>query len=230
VIPTYAWDFGDGGSSTNPNTTHSYVSGGVKNTRLIVNVDGCRDTAVKQVSISNARTVTFTKVYNTDSTSYVFTASDPNFARFEWNFGDGSNRTSTIPSVTNVFPLAGKYTVTLFAIDSNGCSATFSEEVTVHKTVGVKNSTLESRVSFNVYPNPFTGSTNIAFELSSNEVVAVQVYDLLGRKVYEEPARTLSSGKHIININESKFNASSSAYMIRLNLGGEVISRQIIKE
>ncbi len=231
VTPSYAWTFGDGNTAVSPNPVNTYTSGGNKNVSLIVNVNGCRDTSSKIISISNARTVSFTKVYGSDSTSYTFTASDPNFARFEWDFGDGSKRTSTTPSVTNVFPQKGTYTVTLLAIDSNGCSAQFTDNnVKVDKTVGVKYNALEAKVNFNVYPNPFSNSTNVVFELNQTQEVALEVYDLLGRRVYAEGARTLTAGKHLMNLDDSKFDARSSAYMVRLHIGNEVISRQVIKE
>ena len=94
----------------------------------------------------------------------------------------------------------------------------------------MKYNALEAKVNFNVYPNPFSSSTNVAFELNQTQEVALEVYDLLGRRVYAESARTLATGKHIMNIDDSKFDSRSSAYMVRLHIGNEVISRQIIKE
>ena len=230
VSPTFAWTFGDGSNiGTTPNPVHTYTTGGSKNVVFIVDVDGCRDTATKTLSISNARTVTYSKTPQADSVSYIFTATDPNFARFVWDFADGTIKTTTTPSITNLFPSKGWYKVRLTAIDANGCSAEFLDSVEVWKTVGVKNA-LEAKVGFNVYPNPFGNNTNVEFELNSNETVSVELFDMIGRKVFTQPAASMATGKHTIQINESNFDAKAGIYMVRLHIGNDVISRQIIKQ
>jgi PKD repeat protein len=43
---SYAWDFGDGGTSTLPNPTHTYTAGGTFIATLVTSsTAGCQDTA-----------------------------------------------------------------------------------------------------------------------------------------------------------------------------------------
>jgi endoglucanase len=51
------------------------------------------------------------------------------------------------------------------------------------------------RLGFN-YPNPFNGSTNITFFLAGQDVVALTVYDVLGRIVHNTTLGEFSAGEH----------------------------------
>lgn len=51
-VNSWSWNFGDLGTSTLPNPTHTYTNGGLYNVTLIVNsTQGCRDTIVQQMFI-----------------------------------------------------------------------------------------------------------------------------------------------------------------------------------
>ncbi|MFC9734118.1 beta-propeller fold lactonase family protein [Streptomyces roseolus] len=57
----------------------------------------------------------------------VFTASgsadpDGSVVRYEWDFGDGTTATTTRPEITHTFAQAGAWTVTVTAVDDEGCS------------------------------------------------------------------------------------------------------------
>jgi PKD repeat protein len=45
-------------------------------------------------------------------------------ARYEWDFGDGTKLTDASPTASHVYSTAGVYTVTLTALDRNGCAGT----------------------------------------------------------------------------------------------------------
>lgn len=52
VIITYLWDFGDGTTSSTPNTTHTYANGGTYKVLLTLNSNlGCGDTVSKYIKI-----------------------------------------------------------------------------------------------------------------------------------------------------------------------------------
>jgi PKD repeat protein len=51
--PTYAWSFGDGGTSTDQNPTHTYASGGSYNWSVTVAVDGRTCTQGGTITVSN---------------------------------------------------------------------------------------------------------------------------------------------------------------------------------
>mgnify|MGYP000872391999 CR=1 FL=1 len=56
-IASWHWDFGDNGSASTQNTSHTYASNGTYNVTLVItDINGCKDSIVKPVS-SNALTV-----------------------------------------------------------------------------------------------------------------------------------------------------------------------------
>lgn len=229
VTPVFTYLFGDNNTSNSPNTTHSYLTGGVKQPKLIVDVAGCRDTATKTINISSALSVNFT-FNKLDSNRVRFTANRVGLTRYSWNFGDGTPViNSTSNAVTHIFDRKGNYNVTLTILDSNLCDAAYSESVAINANVGL-NEELAAQLKFNVYPNPFSTSTNVEFDLEKSENVKVEVYDMIGRNVYTNNAGVLTAGKQTIELNETQFSAKSAVYMVRVQIGNSVITRQLIKQ
>ena len=64
------------------------------------------------------------------------------------------------------------------------------------------------------YPNPFNPSTNIRFGLPHTGNARVEVFDMLGKKVYDTGNKNFSAGYHNIRIDFS--NRSSGVYLYRL--------------
>jgi PKD repeat protein len=229
VTPTFTYIFGDNSTSNIPNTTHSYISGGVKQPKLIVDVDGCRDTATKTITISSALSVNFVSD-KLDSNKVRFTSNRTGLSRYSWNFGDGTPIVNTSSNaITHIFDRKGVYNVELTILDANSCDASYSESITINANVGL-NEELAAQLKFNVYPNPFTQSTKVEFDLENSENVKLEVFDMIGRNVYTHHAGLLTAGKQNIELNETQFSAKSAVYMVRVHIGNNVITRQLIKE
>lgn len=229
VTPVFTYIFGDNSTSNSPNTTHSYISGGVKQPKLIVDVEGCRDTATKTITISSALSVNFVS-NKLDSNRVRFTANRTGLSRYSWNFNDGTpvvNTSSNI--VTHIFDRKGVYNVELTILDSNSCDASYNESITINANVGL-NEELAAQLKFNVYPNPFSQSTQVEFDLEKAEDVKLEVFDMLGRNVFTYNAGVLNAGKQNIQLNETQFSAKSAVYMVRVHIGNSVITRQLIKQ
>jgi hypothetical protein len=76
------------------------------------------------------------------------------------------------------------------------------------------------------YPNPFNPTTVIRYELPSNAVVKVQVFDVLGRVL-----ATLVNERREAGIYEAMFNASglsSGTYFYRLQAGSFVETKKMV--
>lgn len=229
VTPVFTYLFGDNNTSNSPNTTHSYITGGIKQPKLVVDVDGCRDTATKTINISSALSVNFTYT-KLDSNRVRFTSNRVGLTRYTWNLGDGTPVINTTNNViTHIFDRKGNYNVTLTILDSNLCDASYSESVAINANVGL-NEELAAQLKFNVYPNPFSSLTNVEFDLEKSENVKVEVYDMIGRNVYTNNAGVLTAGKQTIELNETQFAAKSAVYMVRVQIGNSVITRQLIKQ
>ncbi len=133
IITSWYWDFGDGGSSTSQNPSHTYITAGTFTVSLTVtNSSGQSDTETKNNYISATAAVQPTANFSGSPTS-GFQPLTVNFTDLSfpgsgtiiswlWNFGDGSSSTSQNPS--HVYSSAGNYTVSLTVTDNLGQSDT----------------------------------------------------------------------------------------------------------
>lgn len=64
------------------------------------------------------------------------------------------------------------------------------------------------------YPNPFNPTTNVIFELPTPAQVSVEVYDVMGRKVLEVPAKSFVPGQGQVTIDATSL--SSGIYLYRV--------------
>jgi PKD repeat protein len=128
-ITNYAWTFGDGGTSSSANPSHTYNAPGTYTVSLTVTttVGSDTDTKTGYITVSPAPvapkadfsgtptsgaaplTVSFTDL-STPGTSPILT-------RF-WTFGDGSTSTETNP--THTYNAAGNYNVSLAVTTTDG--------------------------------------------------------------------------------------------------------------
>jgi hypothetical protein len=75
-----------------------------------------------------------------------------------------------------------------------------------------------------VYPNPATDHTSIAFKLESAANVNMQVVDGLGRVVYNVADRKLTPGSHNFEIQTGSY--APGLYIIKVNADGASISKR----
>lgn len=132
---TYAWDFGDGNSSSSVAPTHTYGSEGTYTVSLTI-TDENNDTATssKDVTVSgtpaNLPAADFSFTVNNLQVSFSNnTTGGEGSLSYSWDFGDGQSSTASSPSHT--YSSAGTYTVELTVTDSQNNSDTISKSVTV---------------------------------------------------------------------------------------------------
>jgi PKD repeat protein len=125
---SWFWSFGDGGSSTLQNPTHSYTTAGTYTVILAATNEAGTDTETKSgyITTGNAASAPVASfVSNTTSgtvpLSVQFVDMSTNSpASWVWSFGDGG--TSTLPNPVHTFTTAGTYTVTLTTTNGGGSS------------------------------------------------------------------------------------------------------------
>ncbi len=81
------------------------------------------------------------------------------------------------------------------------------------------------------YPNPFNPMTKISFDLPHGTKVALEVFDLRGRKVQTLVAETLSAGRHSVVWNGTDHHGrqvSSGTYFYRLQADGTTITDKML--
>lgn len=189
-IVSWAWDFGDGGTSTLQNPTHTYGAAGTYNVTLVVTTDkGCisinppravtidvRPAAgfmVPEVCINDVATVF------TDTSSISSGTIDP--AGYFWNFGDplsGPLNTSTTQHGVHLFTGIGLFTVMHVVTSTQGCRDTIYHDIFINAADPIAN--------FNVL-NPATLCANDSVSIvntstvSQGNVTKLEIYwDLIG--------------------------------------------------
>lgn len=132
---SYAWNFGDGGTSSIQNPSHTYTSNGNYNVTLTVtNTSVCPGQDIE--TISNAVVINALSPEADFSVNGVASAQSPiQFTdeslygpiSWQWNFGDGG--TSTLQNPTHMYTAAGTYTVTLIVQNCAGYDTIISTVV-----------------------------------------------------------------------------------------------------
>jgi gliding motility-associated-like protein len=136
IAPKYFWTFGDGGTDTVENPTHTYTRAGVWPVTLTVrDFVPCVDTATSIVVIDS---IPFVSLIASDSVlcegqAVTFKGDflQLNNTGYVWNFGDGSTEVRNRNPVTHGFEGAGTYTVTLTAEYRICADTAFTREVEI---------------------------------------------------------------------------------------------------
>lgn len=134
-IVNVEWDFGDGGTSNQYNTQHTYSSDGTHSVSFIATDSrGCRDTVVQELTIYTPPVADFdyTRVCFGDSTVFTNTSipQSATIATSFWNFGD-LNTANTYNS-SNTYQSPGTHNVTLAVISPFGCGDTITKPIDVY--------------------------------------------------------------------------------------------------
>ena len=121
---TYSWTFGDGGSATGLNASHSYSTTGNYTTTLTVMDSASASAESSQtVMVASIRALrasfTFAAAQPSSGQSVMFTGTATGGLSpytYGWNFGDGSSGSGQTP--THTYYTAGNFTVSLNVTDS----------------------------------------------------------------------------------------------------------------
>lgn len=139
-IISWDWDFGDGGTSTLKNPSHSYTNTGFYTVTLTATSStGCKRT------VSKGR---FIRVVDGVKTNFNYTlsrscqapftvnfqnqSSGPGTISYAWNFGNGQTSTARNPST--VYNAPGTYIIRLNAQSDFGCSGSIQDTITITET------------------------------------------------------------------------------------------------
>ena len=131
---SWAWQFGDGNTSTQENTSHTYYAKGIYTVNLTVQGLCGEDTVTKQINVDECilPNASFTYITYDCNTTVTFTdTSTGNPQNLTWQFGDGA--TSSEKNPVHTYANAGTYSVTLTA--KTVCSDGTSRESTTTKQV-----------------------------------------------------------------------------------------------
>jgi PKD repeat protein len=222
------WRFGDGSTSPDKDPVHTYAKVGSFSVSLkVVNAGGCIDSSVKTVVVNPAPPISFSQT-KLSARKIQFTPSDTNYASYKWTFGDNDSSTDKSPAHTyNV--LKGKFYACLDVVNSQGCKANFCDSVCIGTDCGVGIEPMPSGVKeLSIYPNPFTNSTLVTFELEKRSNVKVELYDMLGRKMATLDEGARDKGQYQYEVNAGKYHLSQGMYLLQLTVDKTNLTREII--
>ena len=136
-VAQYQWNFGDGFQSTIIRPAHTYQTSGTYTASLAIeDVNGCRDTATREVIVHPRPQAIFdipNGICQGESLSINNRSTSPtgsSLATVEWWLGLGAKQTVTAPQVT--YPAAGQYRILLRATNNFGCEDTSSRDLWVY--------------------------------------------------------------------------------------------------
>jgi PKD repeat protein len=136
---TYAWDFGDGTTSTEANPSHVYTQAG--NFRIHLDVRNGNDYAFSEVFINvmpkpNVDFKILNGTLNGKSFTFISTSTIQSGSMYYWwNLGDGN--TSTLVNPTETYATSGNYHVTLIVTSDYGCKDSIQKTVTFNTNYDV---------------------------------------------------------------------------------------------
>lgn len=134
------WDFGDGSTSTLPNTSHFFNTYDTFYVKLFLQgPGGCLDSATRRVFVLNPQTTTtftYTPVQKCDSLLADFTIIPPGYTRFTLTFGDGTADSSQNTSPIHLYRSPSTYAPQLILQDSTGCIVSLSGSAGNIKVLG----------------------------------------------------------------------------------------------
>jgi gliding motility-associated-like protein len=123
---TWAWDFGDGTTSTAQNPIHTYAALGTYTVTLLVTNGGCSHQVQHSITLVDeapdfiASPQTICRNESIQFTGINFNAA--NIVSYNWDFGDGNS--SALSNPAHSYPNSGNYTIRLIITDINGCRDT----------------------------------------------------------------------------------------------------------
>lgn len=178
------WTFGDGNTSTTTSPVHTY-SPGTYSVRLIAANHFCYDTS----SVSSLIKVDATPVASFGShpaagttlpvskANFSFTNNSSGADNYKWLFGDGDSSVATNPS--HHFGIPGNFAVTLYAINSVGCTDT----AVLQPYIIIADSTIKIPNAFSPNGDGINDTWNIRGLIGQDKAV-VEIYDRWGRIVH----------------------------------------------
>ncbi|MBL7811973.1 MAG: PKD domain-containing protein [Bacteroidetes bacterium] len=150
------WDFGDGTSATQKNTSKTYGNAGTYTARLVVESDqGCKDSAEEEITVYPGPTVGnisgLFQNLNAGTPYFYIITSQPN-TTYTWKTINGTLLSGQGTSTASIsWTAMGAGSVSVVASQSNGCKDSTQKLVEITGMSGIKST---GKHSTEIYPNP----------------------------------------------------------------------------
>ncbi len=237
------WDFGDGESSTELSPQHSYAEAGDYIVTLSVNASCGLTSVSKMVTIiSDAIQPTarfkISSLSTAEGGSIRFESISLDAESVRWSFEGGDPASSTEQIVRVTYENAGKYDVSLTAINEYGehtvnlkdfvtvqLNALVSAETRSDIIVDHQDHQLTADVA--IYPNPFLDYVTLTVETNKAVTLSIDIYSLTGQRVYSLPAYDKAAGREAVFLDLTEL--SPGTYLTHIIEGDNTIIQTIVK-
>jgi PKD repeat protein len=235
---SYAWNFGDGSTSSLKNPVKTYSTYGAKTVILSISdsAQGCNASIVDSFVIAPPAPLCDARFSLAVDTAHPFSFFILNTSiilpasTFFWDFGDGTTSTSATP--THTYSSFGVYLICLTVSDTL-CTSTFCDSVgmdssgtlfksgkfgfrvldyTTMSTTGIKN-TNHDLSNVTVYPNPGSSDIHLDFLTKESSLVTIELTDLAGKTILNNTIQS-KAGENSETIDISALNPS--IYFVRI--------------
>ena len=210
----YAWSPGTNLSSTTVANPSANPSGNITYNVQVQDANNCTSSSSVAVTVVTVPLSAFTSTPTVGFSVDFTDLSTGTVTGWLWDFGDGG--TSTLQNPTHTYATAGQYTVCLTA-SNNGCDDQSCTTLSV--VVGVDASLVMRGLQ--VYPNPYRGETQLAFEMTEADVVKLEAYDAQGKLVGMVHEGTLGTGPQALRFSAAALGAPAGVYLLRLTVGAQ---------
>jgi PKD repeat protein len=177
TVMGWNWVFGDGGTSTLQNPSHTYAAAGTYTVTLTVtDNDGATSLeTTKTVTVTappppnQSPTADFSWTATDLSVAFTDASNDPDGTVTGWNWSFGDGGASTLQNPSHTYAAAGTYTVTLTVTDNDGATSQFTETVGVLTVSAITPSAVAtgSSIDLTITGSGFAPGATLALENGS---------------------------------------------------------------
>lgn len=251
AVQTRIWDFGDGGTSTEANPSHTYAAEGLYTVTLsITTVDGCESSMSFIVYVGH--NFPWTPEFDCQALFIPMPDSiggngiqflDLSYATspiqsWAWNFGDGTSSSEQYPY--HVYAQPGIYQVTL-RITADSCDSEISFNIdsehpwnfnrnpaqlgVATPVTGTKDPVLVDHMR--LLPNPVSTEGSLVFQSPNTFDYTLRISDMSGKTVWSQQ-NTAQNGLNTIRFNAANF--APGMYMAQVISAGKATTLKFVKQ
>ena len=230
-ITSWAWDFGDGGTSSQQHPTHLYSGIGTYRVCLTVfdSINQCTSTFCDNVNALSPCAPNFgaypdSLQQTTVNMNFWMMSNCGTPSAIFWDFGDGTFDSTGVLNPMHAYADTGTYNVCACVVIGVDTFCNCQPVYAYRLISGVQE--LTSLVhNLKAYPNPFHEKTEVRFDLSQPADIELSVVDILGNTIESVYKGKAESGDHSYGINGQQL--SPGIYFIRLDVNGNVKTQKI---
>jgi PKD repeat protein len=213
-VSSWAWNFGDGNTSSLKTPAYTYASSGSYNTTLTVtNTNGCINTYSQTSRVSAGVTANFTanptycvgQAINFPNNSTHTNVEFDDASGFYWDFGDFTY--SPFKNPNKIYTTAGTYNVQLTVKDKAGCTNTVSKSINV----------INAPVANFTFPTTICAGTPITFTNNSTGSITGYQWNIEGIGIRTEASPIItfaSAGQYDVSLMVTNTNGCQITYAV----------------